>query len=187
MKPTDMFLDLWQNPWRAPDEFALFGIPLEGPMPSEAELAAERDEVAQARSEWRPDAAAKAMLSEFADMVGARVTAKFWHPLIVAMDVSEGPVPVTGTCRGIIVERDGTGAVQAFLLLADPVLAAEEEGCIDPRPQFIQELPSGDWRINVGDLWGLVSTHVNAHLPSQLAADRSGASSRNACQSAQPT
>jgi len=68
---------------------------------------------------------------------GHTILAKIWHPLIVALDESEGPHWIRGYCERIAVRTDEMGVQQAYLRLHDVALVEIESG-FDARDEYLE-------------------------------------------------
>src|SRR5947209_294205 len=81
--------------------------------------------------------------------------AKIRHPLIVALDETEGPHWLTAYCEEVAVRTDEMGVQQAYLRLHDVALVEIESG-FDARDEYLE--PAERYRVfwlNVGDLYEL--------------------------------
>jgi hypothetical protein len=149
-------LESGKNRWSAPDWSNVHGTQLEGPKPPKDQLARMQEEVRITRNAWRPDADAwiqRGMIRHVA--AERRVVAKIWHPLIVALDASEGPHWIKALCDAVDVRTDDAGVSQAYLRLRDVGLVETSSG-LDAREQYlaVADEPGIFWP-NLGDLYEL--------------------------------
>jgi hypothetical protein len=118
--PVERRFDLWPttNLWRAPDWEGDYGLQLEGAPPPEEVMAQRTAHVVQLRRRWRPPPEAWGQLGEIVTACCQRwLCLKFYDPIIVALDESEGPAPLIIRLRAAKVQPDETGALQSYLLV----------------------------------------------------------------------
>lgn len=102
------------NPWSIPSpEHAMDGW-LEG-KPSEEEVRQARAKASRARKAWKPSEEGQQLVEQLKAFAGTRVQIQFWHSIMFMLE-DEGPFPLEGDCKDVLVLPQGE-FLQAFMVL----------------------------------------------------------------------
>jgi hypothetical protein len=86
---------------------------------------------------------------------GRRVLAKIWHPLIAALDETEGPHWISALCAAVDVRGGDAGLPQAYLRLREITLVELACGW-DGRETYLAATDeAGTFWLNIGELYQL--------------------------------
>jgi hypothetical protein len=152
--PVERHFDLWPttNLWRAPDWHAIYGIQLEGSPPSEEIIAQRTAHITQLRQQWRPPPEVWERLGEIVTACCGRwLCLKFFDPIIVALDESEGPAPLIARLRAAKVQPDETDTLQAYLLIQGEAERPQRHSFAG-QPLCLETSEPGCAWVNVADL-----------------------------------
>src|SRR5437868_3785430 len=135
---------------------SVHGTALEGPAPDTEERIRMQEEVRARRSAWCPGPEAWVQLGAIQHAAtGHTILATIWHPLIVALDETEGPHWLRAYCEEVVARTDEMGVQQAYLRLHDVALVEISSG-FDARDEYLE--PAEQYRVfwlNIGDLYEL--------------------------------
>lgn len=102
------------NHWKVPSPERVLDGWLEG-RPTEEELNRARKEALEARAVWKPSEEGMRLVEQLKAFIGTRVKIQFWDSIMLMLE-DEGPYPLEGVCRDVLLSQQGE-FLQAYIAL----------------------------------------------------------------------
>lgn len=129
--PTDVKkVTLTSREWCVPSVERAFDGWIAG-KPSRADRRRVTKGVLKDRASWKPSHEAMLLVEKLKAFVGARVAVQFWDPIMLMLE-DEGPLPIVGDCKDVILLQEGE-FLQAYLVLENSLESPATNGYLTTR------------------------------------------------------